>query len=275
MNQPWSAGLDASPMFEPLRAAASGFDGGRWPQCADLNRALAMRAEPLLNAGGQGLRFVEPEARRARFEDRYEPRIYLRGEVQFRARNWHDLLNAFAWLTFPRTKAALNARHYVELVRQRAAGAVNRGRVQDALTLFDEGGVMVAVSDAALAALLMDHQWKELFWRRRAQAGREIGFYLFGHALYEKALQPFAGVTGRGVIVGVARDFFAWPLARRLAELDAQVSARVADPACFTAPRELAPVPILGVPGWHAQNEREAYYDDAGYFRPAPASPQR
>jgi len=267
---PWNPDFAArSPMFEPLRAAAAAVDSAQWPQCADLNRVLDMRAPPLLNADGKALRFVAAGARRVPSEDRYEPRIFLRGEVQFRACNWHDLLNALAWLTFPRSKAALNARHYRELARHPPGGEDNRGPVQDALTLFDEGGVIVAASDAALAALLRGHQWKELFWRRRAQAGHEIGFYLFGHGLYEKALQPFAGITGRGVIAGVGREFFGWQLPQRLAALDAQVSELIADPARLTAPRELAPVPVLGIPGWHPANEREAFYDDVGYFRPA------
>jgi hypothetical protein len=32
--------------------------------------------------------------------------------------------------------------------------------------------------------------------------------------------------------------------------------------------RTLAPLPIFGVPGWEAANERESFYDDASVFRP-------
>jgi hypothetical protein len=32
-------------------------------------------------------------------------------------------------------------------------------------------------------------------------------------------------------------------------------------------------LPILGVPGWCADNEREAFYDNADYFRPGRRSP--
>jgi len=31
--------------------------------------------------------------------------------------------------------------------------------------------------------------------------------------------------------------------------------------------RELSPLPVLGVPGWWPDNERESFYDDADYFR--------
>ncbi len=276
MTISWSADFaERAPMFEPLRPAAAGLRVSNWPECNDLNRLLATRAGPLLTAGGKELRFVTHDAGRKSFEDRYEPRIFLRGEVQLRDCNWHDLLNALVWLTFPMAKAALNRRHYQELLRQQANGAVNRGPVQDALTLFDEGGVIVAAGDAGLGALLQAFEWKELFWRRRADVAREMRFYLFGHALYEKALRPFPGITGRGVIVEVARGFFTWPLARQLAALDAQVVQYIADPRHLAATSELAPVPILGIPGWCADNERERYYDNAGYFRPAPARERR
>ncbi len=256
-------------MFEPLRMAASRLRGPNWPGCDDLNRILELRRAPIVTAGGLPLRFVEQQARQTRFEEKYEPRIFLRGEVQFRPRNWHDFFNAMVWLTFPRAKAALNQRHYRELERQRSIGAKNRGPAQDALTLFDEGGVIVAASDPSLAALLTGFEWKQLFWQRRAGAVQRMRFYLFGHALYEKALAPFVGVTGRGVIFAVQDSFIDLPLGAQLAELDVRLAARVGDTAQFSATRELTPVPILGIPGWCEDNTREQYYDDIDYFRPA------
>jgi hypothetical protein len=35
----------------------------------------------------------------------------------------------------------------------------------------------------------------------------------------------------------------------------------------LTTPRELAVLPVLGVPGWCRDNEREGFYDNADYFR--------
>ena len=256
-----------APMFEPLQAAAAALRTPYWPGCDDLNRVAAARG--MVNAGGRPLRFVEPPPRRTAFEDKFEPRIFLRGEVQLRACNWHDLLNALVWFTFPAAKAALNRRHYVELERQRPGGAQNRGPAQDALTLFDEGGVIVVTADPALGGLLASHAWKDLFWRRREDVMSRMRFYLFGHALYEKALAPFAGVTGRGVIFETAADFLAQPPASQLPALDERLARRLNDPAQFTATRELAAVPLLGIPGWCADNGSEEYYDDTGYFRPS------
>ena len=270
MSEPWDPDFaERSPMFEPLRAAAGGLRGPSWPACDELNRVIASRRENIANAAGRPVRFVGQQLQRKSFEDKYEPRIFLRGEVQLRSCSWHDLFNALAWLTFPAAKAALNERHYRELERQRASGAQNRGAAQDALTLFDEGGVIVATSDSALAALLTGCAWRQLFWHRRAEVVQRMRFYLFGHALYEKALAPFTGVTGRGVIFKVEDVFFALPLAAQLAALDARLAARISDAARFTATRELTPVPVLGIPGWCEDNAREQYYDNLDYFRPA------
>src|SRR5574338_638239 len=135
----WDADfLERSPMFAPLRVHGGLLRTPDWPSLEDLERALAARRPPIAVASGASLAFVPQSPRAAAFPARYEPRIYLRGEVQVRERNWHDLMNALVWLTFPRSKAALNARHHRSLLAQQASGAPNRGPEQDAMTLFDE-----------------------------------------------------------------------------------------------------------------------------------------
>jgi hypothetical protein len=187
--------------------------------------------------------------------------------VQMRARDWHDLFNLLVWLAFPCAKAALNERHYRALLAQQASGAANRGPQQDALTLFDEGGVVVASADADLLDLVRDFHWRKLFWDCRQRVLARTRFYLFGHALYEKALHPFAGVTGRAVLLRVDLQLLTLPLAAQLSALDVQLAAYLSDPGRLASPRELAPLPVLGVPGWCAANERADYYDDQNYFR--------
>jgi hypothetical protein len=258
--------------FAPLRAAAHELHGPALPGCADFNRVLAARARPIVNAAGQALRFVEQLARPAVFADQYEPRIFLRGEVQFAARDTHDVFNALAWLTFPRIKGALNGRHYRELERRCGGGAHNRSPARDALTLFDESGVIVVTSDAALGRLLAGHAWKELFWTRREEVMKHMRFYLLGHGLYAKMLAPFVGVTGRGVLCEVPVEFMAQPLTRQLEELDARVAVRIGSEADALATRDFMPVPLLGIPGWCADSEAEGYYDNAAYFRPPPTA---
>jgi len=260
--------LDRSPMFEPLRAVGATFRCTHWPTLGDLGQLLEMRETPIRTRSGATLRFVRQEPKSAVFENKYEVRIYSKGEVQVRTGSWHDVFNALAWLAFPNSKAALNERHYYALVEQRSTGAPNRAPVQDAMTLFDEGGVIVAASDPELLRCLREFKWKDLFWHNRARIPSEMRFYLFGHALYEKALRPFTGITARGILFEVASEFFQSTLAVQVEKLDAMVAERLHDAKAFQSTRELAPVPILGVPGWSRDNERESYYDNLDYFRP-------
>jgi hypothetical protein len=262
--------LARSPMFEPLRTHAPESFPGQWPRLPALQSLLDRHEPPVRTAGGALLRVV-PQARKAgRSEERYEERIYLRSELQIRPTNWHDLFNLLAWVTYPRAKAALNAQHHAAFQRRAATGAMNRGPVEDALTLFDEGGVIVAATSRELFGLLRTFAWKELFWRRRDEVAANMRFFLFGHALYEKALRPFVGITGRGLCFDIGHDFLQTPREVQLAELDARVAALIGAPNGLIATRDLAPVPILGVPGWCAGNEVESYYDNIDYFRPRP-----
>jgi hypothetical protein len=95
-----------------------------------------------------------------------------------------------------------------------------------------------------------------------------MGFFIFGHGLYEKALQPYVGMTGQGLLVPVEQAFFAWPQEQQLAHLDGLLADYLNEPQHCRNTRELCPVPLLGVPGWAADNEAAAYYDNSDYFRP-------
>jgi hypothetical protein len=92
-------------------------------------------------------------------------------------------------------------------------------------------------------------------------------FCLFGHALYEKALHPFTGVTGRAVLLKVGLPLLTMPLAAQLGALDKLLAARLSDSGSLATTQELAPLPVLGVPGWCTANQRPDYYDDQDYFR--------
>lgn len=241
----------------------------------DCNELLLSQQPPITVQNGKPLRFVAQEYGSVPFEAQYEPRCYLNGEVQTRTDNWHDLLNALVWLTFPKAKRVINARHYQALTQNmdsHASGdfprSSQRGAVRDMSTLFDESGVVVACAEEELGKLLCDFRWRELFWQRREQVREQMGFFLFGHGLYEKALQPYVGVTGQGLLVAVESEFFSWPLVRQLAHLDELLAVYLAKPAHCRSTSELTPVPLLGVPGWTANNDDETYYDNTAYFRP-------
>jgi hypothetical protein len=257
----------ASPLFEPLHPVLGQLENTGFPSLERLNALLA-EVPGISVHSGRPLRFVAQGTGKLAFEAQYEPRCYLSGEVQTRAFNLHDLFNALVWLTFPRSKAAINLRHYRALTEVVAQTSSQRGSVRDMATLFDESGVIVACADTGLAGLLRGFRWKELFCSRREEVKASMGFYIFGHGLHEKALQPYPGMTGQGLLLPVAREFFGWPLGKRMAHLDEQVAAYLNDPLHCLDTHELSPVPLLGIPGWSADNERHEYYDNTEYFRP-------
>jgi DUF3025 family protein len=260
----WSAALSA-PMFAALVPSLSRLASGGFPSHEDLN---ALANPSVVSGGGAPIRFVPPASAREP-SARYESRIFETGEVQTRPDNWHDLFNALVWLAFPKTKAVLN-RHHHEQIRSRR-GERLRGTARDVLTLFDEGGVVVGTADAELSALLRDFRWKELFWTRRADVRRCMRFHVFGHAIYEKALSPYRGVTAKALIVDVAPGVLGAPTEVQLTELDTRTARYFSGAEALASTRSLSPLPVLGIPGWEAGNEREEYYDDVSQFRPGRA----
>jgi len=259
------AALLRSPLIAPLHPLLEQLAGEHFPALADCNVLLAQW--PVMTQSGQPLRFVPQEYGKLAFERQYEPRCYLSGEVMTREHNWHDLFNALVWLTFPKAKAEINARHYAALTGEQEKDS-QRGAVRDMNTLLDESGVIVACAEADLAELLRGFRWKELFWQKRERVKAGMGVFLFGHGLYEKAMQPYVGLTGQGLVLPVVQEFFAWPQARQLSHLDDVLSAYLHDQRHCRDTRELTPLPLLGMPGWTTDNECEAYYDNERYFRP-------
>ena len=68
--------------------------------------------------------------------------------------------------------------------------------------------------------------------------------------------------------LSVSPQSLALPLAAQLTHADHLLAALIADGQQLQQPRDLAPVPVLGFPGFTRENECAAYYDDQRYFRP-------
>ena len=211
-----------------------------------------------MTSRGVPLRFVAPRRQTERERRYYELRIAESGEVETRSESWHDLFNALVWIAFPKSKAMINAQHAAILEERGEAEAKHRGPERDALTVFDEGGVIIATDDAALTRLVADFEWKELFWRRRAELESRVRFFAFGHALYEKGLDPYLGMVAKTVFIASAPD---------AAHADRLLAAHFRDRSRFASPKAMAPVPVLGIPGWHPHTSIESFYDDARHFR--------
>jgi hypothetical protein len=257
--------VSRSGMFASLHAVARGLPEIGWPNVELLNDMADGCGRRIVNARGQRIRFVEQVSRPTQFEDGFEPRTYLNGEVMVRPLNWHDLFNALVWMTYPTAKAVINARHYAELTSHARS---RRSPTGDALTMFDEDGLIVLSSDHELLELLREFRWKELFWARRDEVRDRARFVVFGHALYEKARDPFIGMTGKALLFSVPEETIRLPVCELNAAVDQLVAAHVHDPGNLTYGQELAPVPVLGVAGWWPQNENAAFYEDTTYFRP-------
>lgn len=230
--------------------------GSDWP---DL-QALQARLQPLRHRKtGAPLALVDAES----LDDdglHYEQRILQRGVIATRRHNWHDLFNALIWKRYPAIKSAMNVRQ-TDCIAQ--VGGRLRTRAQQALTHFDEAGVVVIMRDASLLELWDAHDWTGLFLHQR-EAWRDgrITLQIPGHALLEHALCPHLLLTGKALV------FFADEDDRDSAAVDARVAAAVATPACLRDPQELRPMPLSGIPGWHDAPQGRAFYRDAPCFRP-------
>lgn len=239
------------PAFAPYRVLIDALQMAQGLPSLDTLNAQAA-ALGTTQARGLPLRFFAPAGRHAARD--YELHILHSGQVPTRADSWHDMLNALVWLRFPRFKAALNAAHGAAIPLEPGSA---RGRRRDALTMLDESGVWMISRDPALPALLVERAWQALFWQARARVETEMCFVVVGHALLEKALAPYPAMTGKC-------------LALAAATLDPDPAEALAVSALDTisTPRQLAPLPVQGIPGWDAANADAAYYANREIFRP-------
>ena len=240
------------PAFAPYRASIAALELARaMPSLDRLNNLAA--AHGTIQSRGLPLRFYAPNNRLSARD--YETHILETGQVPTRPDTWHDVLNALVWLRFPRFKAALNAAHGEAIAVETDS---QRGRRRDALTVLDESGVWVISRNQALPELLAERAWQTLFWNHRREVETAMQFVVVGHALLEKMLAPYPSMTGKCLML--ISD-----------TLDPDLAGAQAVTALGTidTPRQLAPLPVQGVPGWDAANVHAAYYANQDIFRPA------
>jgi len=247
---PPRAAVRAQIFDHPVFAGVAGFRdlllGERWPTVAGLDARLAV----------PGKRLVEQDAALLGDGLHYETRI-AQGRIATRAGNWHDLFNALVWARHPQLKQALNQQQCRHIA---AMPPGQRNRAQAALTQFDESGLLVRVRDPAVLAAWDAHDWREVFDPRRWQAGQISVAAVVGHALMEQMLVPGRLLVGKCLLVRGEEDEACMATA---------VQAIQAGRA-LTDPLQLRPLPLAGIPGWHAPQD-DAFYGNAAYFRPVRA----
>ncbi len=248
--------MSPGPVLEGLFAGLSPWLAG-WPSCPDTRLLAQQVAGAALRTRSGHCLVLQPPG-----DDGlgYEERIWRTGQVETRPDNWHDYFNGLVWLAYPGAKAALNARH----MASQTPG--QRGTVRDAMTHLDECGILVASSDPELLDLIRAFQWKRLFWEERARLARHVAFHVFGHATFESLLNPHRGLTAKAVLYQVPATWHDLSLPARRADLDRRLAADI-DAGCYGRPRDLQPLPLLGIPGLVEGNREAAYYDDAWQFR--------
>src|SRR5512134_2206612 len=114
-----------SPMFGPLRTLADKLPEIGWPNVEVLNHVADETGRRIVNARGQRIRFVAAGGDRG---PGFEVRTWLSGEVEVRRIDWHDLLNALVWITYPTAKASINGRHQAAVEAEAGAPSHNHAR---------------------------------------------------------------------------------------------------------------------------------------------------
>ena len=267
---PAPAAFATAPLFEPIAGLLSGFPDGL-PTANELTALLGRTAPAACSGSGRPIRFIVPPADLPA----YEQHIHATGEVPTRADDWHDFFNALAWCVWPHTKSACNGLHLREQAARAAAGLPGRGPLRDALTQFDECGIVVVSTDPDIPALLAAHEWEEAFWNRRAQLLASTRFLIFGHGSWDQLRQPFFGLCAKAIYRQVDAAWLTLPAPARQRETDAWLAARFTDPLRPFANSDLSPLPLLGIPGVTPDSEVPDYYRDTRQFRPRRLNPKK
>lgn len=213
------------PLFEGYGEYLDLLTAARWPDIDTLNARMPESAP----------RFVMQDAALLADGLHYEARI-AQGRIATRAENWHDLFNALVWMRHPALKRALNRQqcHHIDRI-----GTRERSPAQQALTQFDESGVIVQVHDTTLLDAWDRHDWTSLFHANAARwrHGDITIAAVAGHALMEQMLVPGRDLVGKCLVVlGDTGDSVA------------RVVEAILAGTSLVSPTELRPLPLSGIP---------------------------
>ncbi len=166
----------------------------------------------------------------------------------------HDFFNALCWLHFPLAKKQINLVQATAIQTQ-GVGAV-RGPVRDAVTVFDENATLIQVSDTIWHALTQRH-WAQAFVELKAE-WQNAQVQIFGHAALEKLVNPYKAITVH---------LWRVPSDVPLKNWDEWLAQDLQPQKLSQKP--FLPTPILGIPGWWADNQQADFYQDTQVFRPS------
>lgn len=233
------------PVFAEYQAWRALLVGEHWPDLAVLSAEVEAAT---CAAGIAPHRLIAQDPALLADGLHYEQRIAASGGIATRRDNWHDLLNALVWARHPRLKRAMNLRQAADVQR---VGPRERSRGQCALTHFDEAGVVLVLADPARVAAWDEHDWPRLFIGLPPE---EAAVAVIGHALLEHALDPQRLLVGKALLACSAQP------ARDLPGILAALAERIAAGGLLSDPQELRPLPLMGLPGWHAHRAEPGFF---------------
>ena len=268
---PWHPlACDASDWFWPLRALGLTFRSHRrFPSPEELSAAFAERMSQLglSHAPFAPLRFVAAEKKKRRraktsiqVSDLYEGQVVEMHRVPTRENDWHDFFNAMAFTTFPRAKWALHQRQHGILRKRIGDGAPrlpgSRTREQDALSLFDEGGVVVALTALDHARLAREAGDDVQGAVAALLESRKAIVIPFGHALYEHLIAGLPCPLAAHHLMPVLPQPGGGPaLPSFLETIDRLLAADLADTNLFRAPHTSRALSLTGLAQTQAEME--------------------
>ena len=232
-----------SPWYWPIEPLLARLDAlGRFPLPEELS---LLHRERVASTDVPALRFVaatksrkkRPRTTPIEPSELYEGRVTDKHEVPTRVDDWHDLFNALSFIAFPRAKRALHARLY-RIMRGRLGPNDKRlpnarTREQDALALFDEGGLCIAAPASLCAAM---HEVDDVTLRAELLRG-SVRVVPFGHALYEHLVARLPCPFGAAYVVPVEEALLAPHASVALLDrVDRALGLALADPREFLLP---------------------------------------
>ena len=191
----------------------------------------------------------------------YEAHIYQTDTVPTRC-GAHDFFNGLMWLNWPHTKAVLNQRQW-QAIQDAGGIGQTRGPTRDALTLLDENGGLLLAPPVIWDAL-RHRQWHKALVELRPLWG-SCQLFVVGHALLEQLLlHPRKSLTAHLWLPTPSMQALVGERAS-LATIDQAFAQALSHDDLSQKP--FTPLPVMGTPGWCADNADEAFYADAQVFR--------
>jgi hypothetical protein len=232
--------LKREPLFALFEPIASQLRGDEWPtlemyaEVGERRRLAHVPDLPKLSFAAAPKKPRRFKRERVILDELYDSRIALRGEVPCLMHSYHDLLNAIVFAAFPRGKRLLHQRQYAAITRWVPPDAMQlpgrRTREQDALTIFDEGGVVLLMTNAHYSSWLSQTEPLSI---EPANPNSGVLPVLFGHALLEHLHDGHQALRATGIVLPVPEILSGEEL---LVQVDSQLSERLAAPASFQRP---------------------------------------